>query len=438
MRSHEPGARSQGGSESPTSLGGGEEAAGSRLPTPGSQACGGLRVIEFGGFAAGPVVGKHMANYGAEVIRIESRRALDGFRTHYPPYKDNVPGTERAGIFSFFNDGKRSVTINLKTPRGCELARELVAKSDVVVENFTPGTIARLGLGYDVLSQANPGLVMLSTCNQGQTGPHANHPGFGSHLTSLAGFTHLLGFPGETPSLLYGPYIDYVAVGFGTIAVLAALARRKRTGKGAYIDLSQYETGAQFMAPALLDYFVNGRVPTRAGNRHPSAVPHGVFPCRGEEKWVALSVADDAEWQRFVEAIGEPAWTAEPVFATIEDRKANEDRLEGLVGEWTRQRDREGVVKQLRAGGLCAYPVNSMADLFSDPQLLHRQTWRPVEHPVQGNVHAAAPPFTLKSTPPQLERPAPCLGADNSYVLGEILGLTDANIDELAREGVLD
>ncbi len=401
-------------------------------------ACAGLRVIEFGGFAAGPVVGKHMANYGAEVIRVESHKALDGFRTHYPPYKDNVPGIERAGIFSFFNDGKRSVTLNLKTAKGVELARELVAKADVVVENFTPGTISRLGLGYDVLSAANPGLVMLSTCNQGQTGPHANHPGFGSHLTSLAGFTHLLGFPGETPSLLYGPYIDYIAVGFGTIAVLAALARRGKTGKGCYIDLSQYETGVQFMAPALLDYFVNGRVPTRAGNRHPSAVPHGVFPCSGDDRWVALSVAGDADWQRFVEVLGWPVWAGEPAFATVQARKENEDRLEELVASWTRTLSREAVVEKLRAAGLRVYPVNSMADLFSDAELQARQTWRPVEHPVQGKIHAAAPPFTLMSTPPKQDRPAPLLGADNSYVLGEILGLTETQIEELAGEGVLD
>jgi crotonobetainyl-CoA:carnitine CoA-transferase CaiB-like acyl-CoA transferase len=401
-------------------------------------ACHGLRVIEFGGFAAGPVVGKHMANYGAEVIRVESRKALDGFRTHYPPYKDNIPGPERAGIFSFFNDGKRSVTINLKTERGVELARQLVAKADVVVENFTPGTIGRLGLGYDVLSKANPGLVMLSTCNQGQFGPHAGHPGFGSHLTSLAGFTHLLGYPGETPPLLYGPYIDYIAVGFGTIAVLAALVRRRRTGQGAYIDVSQYETGVQFMAPALLDYLVNGRIPSRDGNRHPTAAPHGVFPCRGEERWVALSVEDDAEWRRFAEALGSPGWTADPIFATQKGRKANEDRIEAHVSAWISQLERDQVVERLRAGRLRVYPVNSMADLFSDPQLCHRHTWRPLEHPVQGTVHAAAPPFTLMSTPPRLERPAPCLGGDNSYVLGEILGISTTEIDDLAGQGILD
>ena len=402
----------------------------------GIAACGGLRVVEFGGFAAGPVVGKHMANYGAEVIRVESRKALDGFRTHYPPYKDNIPGTERAGIFSFFNDGKRSVTLNLKSERGVALARQLVAKADVVVENFTPGTIGRLGLGYDVLSRDNPGLVMLSTCNQGQFGPHAGHPGFGSHLTSLAGFTHLLGYPDDTPPLLYGPYIDYIAVGYGTIAVLAALIRRRRTGQGAHIDVSQYETGVQFMTPALLDYLVNGRVAERNGNRHPTAAPHGVFPCKGEDRWLAFSVEDDAEWRRFAEAIGNPPWAAE--FATAAARKAGEDRLEAHVEAWTRELERDDAVARLRAARLRVYAVNSMADLFADPQLKHRQTWRPVNHPVQGTVHAAAPPFTLMSTPPRLERPAPLLGQDNSYVLGEILGLSATEIDDLAKQGILE
>ncbi len=397
-----------------------------------------LRVVEFGGFAAGPVVGKHLASYGAEVIRVESKRALDGFRTHYPPFKENVPGIERAGIFSFFNDGKHSVTLNLKTDRGKELARALVSQADVVVENFTPGTISRLGLGYDVLSAANPGLVMLSTCNQGQTGPHAGHPGFGSHLTSLAGFTNLLGYAGETPVLLYGPYIDYIAVGYGLVAVLAALVRRGRTGQGSYIDLSQYETGVQFMTPALLDYFVNGRIPARQGNRHPTWAPHGVFPCAGEDRWCALSVAGDGEWLRFVEALDHPEWGVDPAFATQAGRKAEEDRLETLIAGWTRQHSREDVVERLRKRRLRVYPVNSMADLYSDTQLTHRGHWVPVEHPVQGPIHAQAPPFRLLGTPPKLGRPAPCLGADNGYVLGEILGLSSGDIEDLAHQGVLD
>jgi crotonobetainyl-CoA:carnitine CoA-transferase CaiB-like acyl-CoA transferase len=407
-------------------------------PAAARTALSGLRVVEFGGFAAGPVVGKYLTSHGAEVIKVESSKRLDGFRTNYPPFKDNQPGPERAGIFNFFNDGKRGIVLNLKHPRGAELARRLVGISDVLVENFTPGTMARLGLGYEVLSVENPRLVMLSTCNQGQFGPHAHHAGFGTHLTSLSGFTHLLGYPDETPPLLYGPYIDFIAVGYGTIAVLAALRRRNRTGRGSHIDLSQYETGLQFMAPALLEYFANGRVPTRAGNRHPTWAPHGVFPCRGQEQWVALSVADDAEWQRFVAALGSPAWTHDEALATAAGRKAEEDRLEAQVADWTRSLERDEVVARLRANDLHVYPVNSVADLFADPQLEARDTWRPVEHPVLGRVHVEAPPFRLTHTPAEIERPAPLLGGDNAYVLGELLGCSDEEIDELGREGVLE
>ena len=399
----------------------------------------GLWVVEFGGFAAGPGVGKHLGNHGAEVIRVESRVRMDGFRFSYPPFKDNVPGPERAGIFNFYNDGKRSISLNLKTPQGVDLARRLVATSDVVIENFTPGTMRRLGLGYEHLAELKPDLVMLSTCNQGQFGPHAHHGGFGSHLTSLSGFTHTLGFPDNTPVLLYGPYIDYVAVGYGAVAVLAALRRRRRTGRGCYIDLSQYESGLQFIAPALLDFVVNGRVAERNGNRHPMAAPHGVF--RGNDlsgdAWVALSVMDDAEWPRFVVALGSPDWAMSPDLQTASGRKAREEEVEGGVAEWVGRLTRDEVVATLRAQGLRAYPVNSMADLFSDPQLAARGYWRPVEHPVMGTLHVEAPPALLRGTPPVQEKAAPLLGADTEYVLGTILGLESEEIRALEQQGVL-
>jgi crotonobetainyl-CoA:carnitine CoA-transferase CaiB-like acyl-CoA transferase len=396
-----------------------------------------IRVVELGGYAAGPVIGKHLGNYGADVIRVESRKRLDGFRTHYPPFKDNQPGLERAGIFNFFNDGKRSITLNLKTERGAALACELISRSDVVVENFTPGTMERLGLGYERLRALNPCLVVLSTCNQGQTGPRAAQPGFGSQLTALSGFTHLLGEPDRTPVLLYGPYIDYIAVGYGTIAVLAALVQRRRTGQGVHIDLSQYEAGLQFLAPALLDFFANGRVAERQGNRHPSAVPHGVFPCRGTEQWVALSVWNDAEWTTFVDALGTPAWSTDAAFATITGRKVHEAALDEHIREWTGGREREEIVTLLRGRGLRVAPVNSMADLFRDPQLA-RRTWRPVEHPVLGKVNVMAPPFLLRDTPPEVRRAAPLLGEHTREILSGVLGLADAEIDALESEGVLE
>lgn len=400
----------------------------------------GVRVIEFGGFAAGPVIGKHLGNYGADVIRIESHLRLDGFRFSYPPFKDNIPGPERAGIFNFYNDGKRSITLNLKHPHGQKLARKLVATCDVVIENFTPGTLARLGLGYAILKQDNPGLILLSTCSQGQFGPHAHQRGFGSHLTSLSGFTHVLGYPDGPPSLLYGPYIDYIAVGFGTAAVLAALYRRRRTKTGCEIDLSQYEAGLQFMTPALLDFVVNGRVAERNGNRHAHAAPHGVFACRSDqcEEWVALSVMDDAEWHRFVCALDSPGWAAHPRLQTAAGRKANENVLESHLAAWTAGMPRDEVVRRLRANDLRVYPVNSMADLFSDPQLAERGFWRTVEHPVMGPLRVEAPPAVLRSTPPVQERAAPLMGEHTAEVLGELLGLSPEEIDDLGKAGALD
>src|SRR3990172_802338 len=194
------------------------------------QALEGIVVVEFGAFAAGPCVGKYLANHGAFVFRVESMSRPDGFRVHYPPFKDNVKGINRSGVFAMNNDGVRSIGINLKVPAGLEIARQLATKADVIIENFTPGTMKRLGLGYDQLSQENPALVMLSTCNLGQTGPRANHPGFGSQLTSLSGFTHLIGEPDMNSVIVYGPYIDYIAVGFGYIAILAALEYRRNNG----------------------------------------------------------------------------------------------------------------------------------------------------------------------------------------------------------------
>src|SRR5262249_5475773 len=178
----------------------------------------------------------------------------DGFRAHYPPFKDNRKGVNRSACFAYHNDSVYSAGVNLKSPSGLEIARRLVSAADVVIENFTPGTMQKLGLDYRTLNILNPRIVMLSTCNMGQTGPRAQHPGFGSQLTSLSGFTNLAGEPGGPPVIVYGPYIDYVAVGYGYVAVLAALEYRRRTGCGQYIDLSQYESGVQFLAPALLQY----------------------------------------------------------------------------------------------------------------------------------------------------------------------------------------
>lgn len=403
-----------------------------------SRALEGVRVVEIGFAAAGPLVGKYLANHGAEVIHVESRTAPDVFRSTYPPFKENVPGPDRAGMFAFYNDGKRGVTVNLKHPRGAELVRALIARSDVLIESFPAGTMAKRGLGYASLAAEHPGLVMLSSCNQGQTGPHAQHPGYGSQLTCLAGFVHLLGEPNESPVILYGPYIDYIAVGYGVIAVLAALARRRSTGRGTYIDLSQYEAGLQFMGPALLEHQLNGTVPTRDGDRDPVAVPHGVFPAAGADRWVALSVWSDAEWDAFRRAMGEPAWAREARWTDAPGRRAGQDELERRVAEWTSARPREEIVDRLRSVGLRVAPVLTIRELFQDPQLMHRAFFRALPHPVLGTIHCISAPFTLSATPSRQERAGPMLGADNDAVFGGILGLGEEERGALARDGVFE
>ena len=398
----------------------------------------GLKVVEFGAFAAGPAVGKHLADHGAEVVRIESRHRPDGFRTNYPPYRDNVPGPERAGMFAMTNNNKLGIALNLKTEGGRAVAARLIERADVVIENFTPGTMDRLGLGHTEMSARNPALVTLSTCNQGATGPRAQRAGFGTQLTALSGFTHLTGWADRAPALLWVPFIDYIAVAYGAAAVLAAVDQRRRTGRGCHIDLSQLETGVQLMAPVLLQLQLTGEVATRAGNRDLRAAPHGVFPCAGEERWVALSVHDDAEWVRLTEALGSPAWAADERFATAAGRLAAADELEAAVAQWTRGRTREVVVASLRAAGVHVAPVNDMADLFSDPQLVHRRAFRPLDHAELGPHTVPAPPFALSATPDCVGSAAPLLGEHTRQVLGELLGLDAAQIDRLEAEGALE
>jgi crotonobetainyl-CoA:carnitine CoA-transferase CaiB-like acyl-CoA transferase len=396
----------------------------------------GTRVIELGWAAAGPLVGTYLAQHGADVIHVESSTALDPFRSTYPPFKDNVVGPDRAGMFAFYNAGKRGVTLDLKQPRAIELVSRLVKTADVVIESFPAGTLARRGLGHDALRRARPDLVILSSCNQGQTGPHAQHPGYGSQLTALAGFNELLGEPGRTPVILYGPYIDYIAVGYGVIALLAALERRRRTGEGCVIDLSQYEAGLQFLAPALLEHAANGTVPTRDANHDRIAVPHGVYPSRGEDRWVALSIWDDAEWAAFRGALGDPAWARDGALARADGRRAREAELDLRIAEWTRTRTREEAVAAFRASGLRAAPVESVGELFEDPQLAHRGVWRRAPHAGLGEVGLMAPPFSLSETPARADRAGPTLGEHNEEVFQGLLGLSADEYASLAADGV--
>jgi crotonobetainyl-CoA:carnitine CoA-transferase CaiB-like acyl-CoA transferase len=395
----------------------------------------GIKVVDFCWLIAGTRTSKALADYGAEVIKIESSTRPDPSRP-LGPFKDGIPGLNR-GNANQWNTSKLSVALNFTHPKGVEAAKKLVAWADVVVENFAGGVMDRLGLGYKELKKIKPDIIMLSSCMQGQTGPHADHPGLGAHLTALAGFCHITGWPDREPPNL-GVYTDFIVPRFNAAAILAALDYRRRTGRGQYLDMSQYESSVHFMAPLVMDYAINQRVAMRMGNRSDSAAPHGAYRCRGEDRWCAIAVFTDEEWRSFNEAIGNPAWTNDLKFATLPARKENEDELDRLVEEWTINHSPEEVMSLMQATGVAAGVVETGEDLLEhDAQLRHRHFFWELNHPEIGKYRTAGPAFKLSKSPREV-RSAPLLGEHSEYVFKEILGMSDDEIVEMVMEGVVE
>ena len=312
----------------------------------------GMRVVDFSWAVAGPVTTKLLALFGAEVIKIESRVRIDGGRLG-TPFLEGKPGINKSGYFANHNTSKRSIRLDLSKPEAKEIAKRLAAVADVVAESFSAGVIERQGLGYEELCKVKADLVMISLTMQGQTGPFASHVGFGRTLAGLAGFDHLTGWPASNPAGPNQPYTDLVVPWFAASAVVSALRRRDRTGQGQYLDLSQLEAALHFLAPSLLDYTANGNVQERAGNRVPGAAPHGVFPCAGDDRWVAVAVNCDAEWRSLCAAMGQESLADDPRFATLLARKEHEDALEAIVAAWTEPSnggDRRGPPHRRRGG----------------------------------------------------------------------------------------
>ncbi len=400
------------------------------------QALDGVNVVLIGGYAAGPWIGKLMANFGAKVVHVEARDRPDGFRMQYPPFKGGEKGINRGGCFTYFNDSQYGITLDVKKPGGVELARRLADWCDVLIENMRPGVIDRIGLGYEALKETNLDLIMLSTCNMGQTGPRAHTPGFGSQLSALAGFCDLTGVSGGPPMLLYGPYIDFIAAHLGAAAILAALDNRRRTGKGAFIDVSQYECGLSFVAGALLEYHASGRIAERAGNDDPTAVPHGAYRCR-DEQWLALSCWSDGEFARLAKAVEHAEWAEDARFSDAAARRENIAALEDGIAAWCAPRDADEAATILQTAGVHSYRVNTVAELFSDPQLRHRRSWRVRRHPVIGDQSYYFPGIDLSETPGDVTAAAPLLGGDNEMVFRDFLGLTEEEYETYESQGVI-
>ncbi len=408
---------------------------GARAPlAPAPLPFAGLRVTDFGWIYALPFATSWLGALGADVIRIESARAPDLVRSLSGT--DGVNGPNRSGIFNTINFSKRSVTLDLGKAPAAAIARRLVAGSDIVTENFAPGAMRRFGLDYETLARVRPGLIMVSGCSLGQTGPLANTIGWGPTNQAFAGMCHLTGYPGGFPSGLGGTWPDF-AVGVALLfATLAALRHRERTGEGQYVDLSMAEVVTAMLPEAMLDYLMNGVARGPMGNRDPWAAPHGVFPLAGDDRWIALACANDEEFAALAEVLGAPAMASDPRYARAEDRLRNVEALEREIAALTARRDGAELVAAMRARNLCATRVYDTAALVSDPGLRESGMLVRLTHPECGERMIAGIPVHFSAFAPAY-RPAPCRGEHTDEVLAEVLGMSAAEIAALRAEEVL-
>jgi len=396
-----------------------------------------LKVIDFGWAIAAPTLCWFLATHGATVIRVESSKRPDIYRVS-APYKDKKPGLNRAGFFAYPNVNKYSISLDLGLAKAVEIAKMLVSWADVVVDNFRVGPMEKWGLGYDDVRKIKPEIIMLRTTNQGLTGPYNKQAGWGWQLAGLSGISHLSGWPDREPLSFGVPYTDVIAPRFGVVALMAALVHRKKTGKGQLIDLSQLETSIHFIAPAMLDYFVNKREGKRTGNSCSFASPHGVYRCKGDDRWCAISVFTEEEWQNFCQALENPSWANDGKFSLLQDRKKNEEELNALIQEWTVKKTPEEVMSIMQEAGVPAGVVKNGKDIFEDPQLNDRNYFWEIEHPEMGPFSHLGSPFNLGATPAKPRMPAPCLGEHNEFVCTKLLGMSDEEFIELLSTGVFE
>jgi benzylsuccinate CoA-transferase BbsF subunit len=397
-----------------------------------------LLIVTTNWAMVGPLTLKFFADYGATVVRVETTNRPCVTRTS-SPFAGGKAGLNRSGYFNHFSANMLSMTINMGSSDGIALFKELVAKADIVMENFTPGVMDKWGLGYEELKKVKPDLIMVRQNGFGTAGPYRNLAAFGMILAAIAGIPNLIGWPDGGPLPVgVGAYTDCISPRYASAAVIAALDYREKTGKGQLIDLSQFETALSFVLPGLLDAAVNDREPARKGNTSLYAAPHSVYPCKGQERWCTIAVFDDRQWAALCKEMGKPDLAADPRFDTLTHRKENEVALDEAVGAWTSTLAPEEVMTRLQMVSVPAGLVENAADLYDDPQLRHRGLFWPIEHPEMGTFTHLGSSFNMSKTPAEAMKPSPSIGEHNEYVLTKILGKTDEEFIELLGSGVLE
>ena len=396
----------------------------------------GIRVVDFCWAWAGPYGALQLAHLGADVIRIESAKRLCPSRL-IPPWPDNESGVNRAGYFNQYNQGKRSLTLDLKAPEAIAIAKTLVSKSDIVMNNFASGVMEKLGVGYDVLRRIKSDIIMVSLPGYGTSGPEKDFVSYGPPQVAQSGLSALTGYVGGPPMMAGFSYGDPNGGVHATFAVMSALLHREKTGQGQYIDLSQWEAAIMLLPEAVMDYSMNGTQPERMGNRDPHMAPHGVFRSKGDDRWVSLSVRDETEWQRLCEVMGQPELGSDARFTTLTARKENEAALEEIVTAWTQEISAAEATQNLQQVGIPAYPSLDAIDMVNSPHVGARDYFVELEHPEVGTRRHMGIPWTMSRTPCEVRRPAPCLGQDTDAVLTEIVGLSQDEIATLREKDIL-
>ncbi len=396
----------------------------------------GIRIVDFTAYWAGPLPSAIMADLGAEVIKVESIQRPDQFRIVAVP-GDPAEIYELSPPFNATNRNKLSLTLDLARPDGVRLFKELVRRSDAVVQNYSPRVMPQLGLSYETLREVNPAIVMASVSGFGQEGPWRDYVSFAAIGEALSGISGLSGYTGEG-ALIHGvgvsdPFAGYLAA-FGT---LAAVHHARATGEGRHVDVSQLEASMQYIADALIEFEFTGRGRERATSDDSAMAPHGAFPARGEDAWITLSVATEQQWRALLAAMDTPGWAADARFATPLLRRRNREALNEQVAQWTARFDRHELAHDLQSRGVPAAPVLAPSDLLKDPGLEASGFFQYVDHPAAGRHPYPSFPARFEGEHPPITRVGPILGVDNHYVLSKILGLSDAEIARLEAEKII-
>jgi len=398
----------------------------------------GIKIVSFAWAVVGPLTMKYFADYGATVIRIESSTYPDANRLN-APMKDGKSGFNRSGYYNYYNSNLMSMTLNMSHPKASHIIKRLVARADVVMENFATGVMEKWGLGYEALKEIKPDIIMLRQSGFGTPGPYAKLPAFGMTLAGITGIPNFIGWPDSSPLPIgVAAYTDYICPRFASAALIAALDYRKKTGKGQCLNLSQFETSLYFILPAILDRDANNREPVRTGNACSYASPHNVYRCQGDDRWCAIAVVTEEQWKSFCCVIGNDNLAHDERFATLLARKRNEEELDTIINTWTANLTAEDVMEKMQDAGVPAGVVQNAGDVYRDPQLNNREAFWRLVHPEIGLSTHLGQPFRLSATPAQGRTPSPCLGEHTEMVCHDFLNMSDEEFIQLANEGVFE